>query len=32
MLMTKHVVTVPPNTPVASLARLLADRGISSAP
>jgi CBS domain-containing protein len=31
-LMTKDVVTVPPNTPVASLARLLADRGISSAP
>jgi CBS domain-containing protein len=31
-LMTKDVVTVPPNTPVASPARLLADRGISSAP
>jgi CBS domain-containing protein len=31
-LMTKEVATVPPNTPVASLARLLADRGISSVP
>jgi CBS domain-containing protein len=31
-LMTTEVVTVPPNTPVTSLARLLADRGISAAP
>ena len=31
-LMTTEVVTVPPDTPVTSLARLLADRGISVAP
>lgn len=31
-LMTKEVVTVPPETPVASLARLLGERGISAAP
>lgn len=31
-LMTADVVTVPPDMPVTSLARLLADRGISSAP
>ncbi|MDB5383637.1 MAG: hypothetical protein JWO26_3269 [Rhodospirillales bacterium] len=31
-LTTTEVVTVPPSMPVTSLARLLADRGISSAP
>ena len=31
-LMTTEVVTVPPATPATSLARLLADRGISAAP
>lgn len=31
-LMTTEVVTVPPSTPATSLARLLADRGISAAP
>lgn len=31
-LKTSEVVTVPPTMPVASLARLLAERGISSAP
>lgn len=31
-LLTAEVVTVPPGMPVTSLARLLADRGISSAP
>jgi CBS-domain-containing membrane protein len=31
-LMTKEVATVPPDMPVASLARLLSDRGISSVP
>jgi CBS domain-containing protein len=31
-LMTEAVVTVPPDLPVESLARLIADRGISSAP
>ncbi len=30
--MTTEVVTVPPATPATSLARLLADRGISVAP
>ena len=31
-LKTSEVVTVPPNMPVTSLARLLADRGLSSVP
>ena len=31
-LKTTEIVTVPPNMPVASIARLLAERGISSAP
>jgi CBS domain-containing protein len=31
-LMTHDVVTIPPTTPVAAVARLLADRGISAAP
>lgn len=31
-LMTREVATVPPGMPVASLARLLAERGISSVP
>ncbi|WP_254453307.1 CBS domain-containing protein [Siccirubricoccus sp. G192] len=31
-LMTPDVVTVPPETPVAAMARLLADRGISAVP
>jgi CBS domain-containing protein len=31
-LMTPDVVTVPPETPVLAVARLLADRGISAAP
>lgn len=31
-LMTPDVVTVPPETPVIAVARLLADRGISAAP
>ena len=31
-LMTEEVVTVPPDTPVTSLARLLGERGISAAP
>jgi CBS domain-containing protein len=31
-LMTREVATVPPRTPATSLARLLADRGISSVP
>jgi len=31
-LMTRDVVTVPPDTPVPALARLLAERGVSSAP
>lgn len=31
-LMTEQVATVPPDMPVASLARLLADRGVSSVP
>ena len=31
-LMTRKVVTVPPGMPVTSLARLLADRGISAVP
>ena len=31
-LMTAEVVTVPPATPVASIARLLAERGISAVP
>lgn len=31
-LMTPDVVTVPPETPVMAIARLLADRGISAAP
>ncbi len=31
-LMTPEVVTVPPETPVISIARLLADRGISAVP
>ena len=31
-LMTTEVVAVPPSTPATSLARLLADRGISAAP
>jgi CBS domain-containing protein len=31
-LMTQDVVTVPPETPVLSIARLLADRGISAVP
>ena len=31
-LMTREVATVPPDMPVASLARLLSDRGISSVP
>ena len=31
-VMTTGVVTVPPDTPAPALARLLADRGISSAP
>jgi CBS domain-containing protein len=31
-LMTPDVVTIPPETPVVSIARLLADRGISAVP
>jgi len=31
-LMTAEIVTVPPDTPVAALARLLAERGISAVP
>jgi len=31
-LMTPDVVTVPPETPVLTIARMLADRGISAAP
>lgn len=31
-LMTSEVVTIPPNMPVTSIARLLADRGISGVP
>ena len=31
-LMTPDVVTVPPETPVIAIARLLADRGISAVP
>jgi CBS domain-containing protein len=31
-LMTAEVVTVPPETPVMAIARLLAERGISAVP
>ena len=31
-LMTPDVVTVPPETPVIAMARLLSDRGISAVP
>ena len=31
-LMTKKLVTVPPDTPVIAMARLLAERGISAVP
>ena len=31
-LMTRDVVSVPPETPVAAVARLLAERGISAVP